>query len=573
MSASGRWRKLTDKFIDLDSLREAVQRRSAVDNLGLPRSALWAALLVHGTVDSKTWASEERAAIDRYLALQESYGRDHFADEDSGAEIVLDPLRGADEEWCGLVAVDVKRTFPELPYFAARDVREGLARILHYYGREHPSIGYRQGMHELAAVVLYVVRVDRGVTDQTSRRDRDEAEAHAYVLFAALMDRVSPLYVAPPADPTGVVARAQGVQNSILKASDPDLAALLDRSGVEPQLWAISWFRLLFLRVFPFESTLRLWDYLLAADAGSSLEILDYVAAVLLMRIRQQLFAEEAHDRVMTLIFGYAGTLMPGRYDRERQGDAEAPPTFPPEPSAAQTAELYDIVENAVYLRAHLDYAGGQRVAEHFRGAKAAHSRGNTLGLPTLFDAAARRLDGVSQALDIEGRVRTVRSLVDRAGRSPSRSPAKSPMPPASSAGLAPQSRSTAVATSSNARNETLAEQLDDSLTVLERELFGSGGIEVRRALDRLRHVRECLLDPEIPAAAKHAPGHSRATSNTSELASSPEPANAFHTPARKTLAQSDFSWMLASPKQGASGFKGKRQDTTIDIFELAASK
>jgi hypothetical protein len=516
---------------------------------------------LHRSVDIKTWAAKERILLDKYSLLQESYGRDHLDSEDGNAT-VLDPLRAADDDWCTVITVDVKRTFPEIQYFGEREVLQGLARILHYYGREHAQLGYRQGMHELAGVLFYVVRADSNISVESSRTAKDTAEAHTYALFCALMDRIKDLYLT--GEKSGIITRAQRVQSSIIKKSDPDLAALLERNEVEPQLWAITWFRLLFSRVFPLTSIIRFWDYIFAADVDSSLGIIDYIAAVLLIRIRQALFAEEQHDRVLSLIFGYSKTIDGGA--ESQYLDILTLQQLP----GAQGKQLFDIIENALYLREHLDYGGGHRIAEHYKdeavGHTATHKRGSSLAIPTsLLDAArsvTQRLDGVSQGLDIEG---TMRSIVDRA-RSPKRhlqSPSKSPTP---------SGRQTE--NYDNARDVALGELLDDSLTILEHELFGNASVEVRRAIDILRHVRECLVDPTLPVHDKkvdRAGTVANPIGGHSSSGGDAEDSNMFHTPARKSLAQSDFSWMVSSPKSTKSGYKGKRQEKpSIDIFELA---
>jgi hypothetical protein len=52
------------------------------------------------------------------------------------------------------------RTFPELEYFQSEDVQSQLRRLLVVYVLRHPTVGYRQGMHEIAAALLWVVHHD-----------------------------------------------------------------------------------------------------------------------------------------------------------------------------------------------------------------------------------------------------------------------------------------------------------------------------------------------------------------------------------------------------------------------------
>ena len=50
----------------------------------------------------------------------------------------------------------ISRSFPDIPYFADPYVRTILKTILFIWAVENPDIGYRQGMHELLAVILLI---------------------------------------------------------------------------------------------------------------------------------------------------------------------------------------------------------------------------------------------------------------------------------------------------------------------------------------------------------------------------------------------------------------------------------
>ena len=67
--------------------------------------------------------------------------------------------------------MDVARTFPDLEFFQEPEVQEMMVNILCVYVRKQKSeLGYKQGMHELLAVVLYCVLQD------ARRRVKEERE-------------------------------------------------------------------------------------------------------------------------------------------------------------------------------------------------------------------------------------------------------------------------------------------------------------------------------------------------------------------------------------------------------------
>jgi TBC1 domain family protein 5 len=50
--------------------------------------------------------------------------------------------------------------FPDIPYFREQRVQSLLTTILYLHASRNPLVGYRQGMHELLAPLLYAVDFD-----------------------------------------------------------------------------------------------------------------------------------------------------------------------------------------------------------------------------------------------------------------------------------------------------------------------------------------------------------------------------------------------------------------------------
>ncbi|KCV70000.1 hypothetical protein H696_03465 [Fonticula alba] len=72
------------------------------------------------------------------------------------------------DELYRIIEQDVKRTFPELAYFRLPSVQSRLANILAIYSFQHPSLSYRQGMHDIAAFVMYVFDHDLFLVEDLS---------------------------------------------------------------------------------------------------------------------------------------------------------------------------------------------------------------------------------------------------------------------------------------------------------------------------------------------------------------------------------------------------------------------
>ncbi|GAA5890399.1 hypothetical protein JCM5296_002811 [Sporobolomyces johnsonii] len=219
---------------------------------------------------------------------------------------------------------DVQRTFPEVDYFRLASTQDRLTDLLFIYAKLNPAIGYRQGMHELLAPLLWTVDYD----SLPPSRVEDDSLVHlvlargwvehdTWSLFCALMKSASIFYdhtasvpipdsahdrapnfgLAPASPSTSATTLAQPIValsahlHSLIATLDPLLHAAFSRLQIEPQLYAIRWLRLLFSREFPLPETLALWDGLFARDP--SLQLTEHIAAAMLLRIRDPLLAAE----------------------------------------------------------------------------------------------------------------------------------------------------------------------------------------------------------------------------------------------------------------------------------------
>ncbi|KAM0788387.1 hypothetical protein ACM66B_001525 [Microbotryomycetes sp. NB124-2] len=232
---------------------------------------------------------------------------------------------------------DVQRTFPELDYFRDDAVQDKLVNLLHIWCKLTPEIGYRQGMHELVAPILWTVDFD----SLTCNEDTPESLAHlvlsrrhvehdTWALFSALMKSAKTYYDFTPSvvlttpaalssttnltlahnkAHTGgstlvqpIVATAIRVHDSLLKIVDFEMWQKLEELAIEPQLYAIRWLRLLLTREFPLEDALKLWDGIFAED--TSLRLVEYVCVAMLLRIRDAVLLSD-YSSVLQLLLRY----------------------------------------------------------------------------------------------------------------------------------------------------------------------------------------------------------------------------------------------------------------------------
>jgi hypothetical protein len=225
------------------------------------------------------------------------------------------------------VGLDLERLYPGDPFYSAAPVQECLRRVLLVYALRFPSLAYRQGMHEVAAVLFSVVYKDacgsRPVTElvvpglDASVGDAGVCseryvEHDTYSLFQSVMgvptDDVAALdemthlarggglclcryyQDAPPAPPS----RKAPVHDALtriwatLAAVDAQLHAHLSDTGVQPQLFLLRWLRLLFGREFHTDDVVALWDVLLEHNGA---DLTEAMAVAMILFLRAQLLA------------------------------------------------------------------------------------------------------------------------------------------------------------------------------------------------------------------------------------------------------------------------------------------
>lgn len=169
-------------------------------------------------------------------------------------------------------------------YFQQKKRREMLLSIILIWSSQHPSISYRQGMHEILGVIIFIVEIEKQEWQKAKERNeippnhalRDSfsdktVEAHTYHLFSRIMDELKPLYD-PSAVSTGVESQpfvvqfCSKIQEHYLGLIDPSLCQHLEENFVQSQLYGLRWTRLLLGREFPATDAqlFRVWDYMFA---------------------------------------------------------------------------------------------------------------------------------------------------------------------------------------------------------------------------------------------------------------------------------------------------------------------
>ncbi|XP_067686091.1 TBC1 domain family member 5-like isoform X6 [Haliotis asinina] len=217
---------------------------------------------------------------------------------------------------------DVIRTFPELEFFKSEELRDMMMNVLFCYSRTHKEIGYRQGMHELLAPLIFVLHCDHQAFLHASEIETlqdivkeimspTHLEHDAYAMFCQIMETVEPWYTTKESTTKGreymvaqpfsrpqdlnpsnvIVTKLTRIQDYLLKKFDAELHLHLERLDIAPQIYGIRWVRLLFGREFPMQDLLVIWDAIFADGIG--FDLVDYVFVSMLLYIRDLLLTSD----------------------------------------------------------------------------------------------------------------------------------------------------------------------------------------------------------------------------------------------------------------------------------------
>ncbi|KAL7627008.1 hypothetical protein AAE478_003784 [Parahypoxylon ruwenzoriense] len=324
------------------------------------------------TTDAADWSHALSESRSTYSSL-----RDHFLRYIKHPEYLTgasgDPLADdVDSPWNTLRSDEVLRAeiiqdvqrLPDEPFYHQSHIQTLILDILFIYCKLNPEIGgYRQGMHELLAPIVYVVEQDAvDPSDAASDASADLRmlemldalfiEHDAFALFSRVMDNAKSFYeIGEPTSnaplttfsqnpsTSSIIEKSQYIHEVCLFKVDPALSTHLKNIEILPQVFLIRWVRLLFSREFPFDQMLVLWDTLFSVDP--SLKLIDLVCTAMLIRIRWDLLSAD-YTVALQLLLKYP----------------------PPQPRYGPCT----FIDDAVYLRDHLNTAGGSTLITKYTG-------------------------------------------------------------------------------------------------------------------------------------------------------------------------------------------------------------
>ena len=208
-----------------------------------------------------------------------------------------------------IITRDTTRIFPELELFKSKSVGQVLENVLFVWCkvegfRDRGDCNYRQGMHELAAIVLIsVLNHDRNETitdtcNSTILQLGIEIEALVFAIFKTVMQNIGYLYARHDSDQQPITTASLRVYQE-LEIIDYLLYKHLISLKIEPQVFCIRWLRLLFCREFEMDQVVSVWESIIA-----DFDLVIWIAVSMLLQIKPQLLQTD-YTLVMQTLMRY----------------------------------------------------------------------------------------------------------------------------------------------------------------------------------------------------------------------------------------------------------------------------
>lgn len=264
----------------------------------------------------KAWRGEMARHRKVYLELSDRVQVNPSTDNEASLEHNNPLSTSGDSSWAKFfeddklretIQNDIDRTHQEMEFFQKESTHQYMLNILFVWAKLNPRVSYRQGMHELLAVVLHVVAQEavRNTSDTdlfAHLHDHNFIEHDTYYIYSKIMDVMGPYFqvksgpVKAPSEFTKeqvlpVIAKCRELQTVLLPKASKPLAQHFKKLEIEPQIYALRWIRLMFSREFHLTDVCVFWDSIFAM--GADLSFVDHLAIAMLLYVEEQLLSQE----------------------------------------------------------------------------------------------------------------------------------------------------------------------------------------------------------------------------------------------------------------------------------------
>jgi len=167
-----------------------------------------------------------------------------------------------------------------------------LRRILFFYSKRNPDVGYVQGINEIVAIIYYIFSLDENVYIKPF------VESDTYFCFEILMQEIKPVFMMHNINYSQLFITMQIRQiNDILKETEPDLFEYFGKINLVMDVFLMRWLMVLFTHEFTFEGSITFLDRLFTQK--NKMKFICYISAAILVMNKKKLMKMEMEEIVL----------------------------------------------------------------------------------------------------------------------------------------------------------------------------------------------------------------------------------------------------------------------------------
>ena len=281
------WKKLeytlNERMINTAIVKEVIETKGfpeQLPNVKEMRGMTWKLFLGFLPEDTLLWEEKEKMFKTQY---QQSLD-DFYYNIDYPKTKILNELQK-----------DIKRIFPQLPFYQNEENTESVQRILFVNCVFNKSIQYVQGMHEMCALIFYVF--------SQQNKPKDIIEAESYCAFTTLIVRFRDWFDKAYDDkPTGLRECFKNI-DIVFKAYEPDLWKHLNSFNLDLTCYSFRWVSMFFLDDYEVEDVIKIWDRLLCGFGSQQIYIeIISIAVAMIVLCKDKLMKMEGNECLRELM-------------------------------------------------------------------------------------------------------------------------------------------------------------------------------------------------------------------------------------------------------------------------------
>jgi len=270
-----------------DDIFENILLNGIPNNLHCLRPLVWKSLIGYlPPNDLSKWLSIVKNNYTFYKLIKKKY--QYYPEKIESAE---------DKKIKTQLEKDLPRTRSNVPFFKnkANLKKESeetnydiIKRILFLFAKEH-SIGYIQGMNEIASIIYYIFYND------DNPFFKKYIESDTYYCFSALMTEIEPVFHLNDASYSQLFLTQQIKQiNEILEQCDEELFNFFKEIDLSLDNFVIKWVMVLFAQEFKIDVAVNFWDRMFTQKY--KMKFICFISVAILKKNREKLLGKELED-------------------------------------------------------------------------------------------------------------------------------------------------------------------------------------------------------------------------------------------------------------------------------------